>query len=240
MNYGDDSGTRPPPSTKDVVTGLRAAVQPHVTDARETMKRQYAGLSFIRSWIMVFALLGVSYLCFSEFVEWRTKWPRIYNEVVARRKPSESLIVAYCDSNMISDEEREARKAEEHCINAKTELGKSIFLEALKELARDEFMQHAGLLASSIEACYNSFLCKYWIVNRFMDWFLTSWAKDVIVPAIGAVFAATILALLTYIYKSMPILRRFPRAGLPSTIFDALASEEDQEGGEGEEPKKRV
>lgn len=201
-----------------VVNELRSTVQPHVAEARDALKRQYAGLEFAKSWITIFALVGLAWLVFSEFREWKDKWPRIYREVESRQTPSYELDAEYCNSNLVSEVVRRQRQNSEHCLSAKAILGRSIFLDALKELARDEMMQHAGVVVVAIESCYNSFMCKYVLVNKLSDWFFNSWAKDVVVPAIGAIFASVILALVTYIYKSMPILRRIP-GGLP--LYDA-------------------
>lgn len=210
-----------------VVSDLRSTVKPHVAEARDALKRQYAGLEFAKSWIIIIALIGATWLALSEFREWKDKWPRIYKEVEARQTPSYELHVEYCNSNMVSETVRMQRQNSEHCLNAKAILGRSLFLDALKELARDEMMQHAGVVATAIESCYNSFWCKYALVNKLSDWFISSWAKDVVVPAIGAIFASITLALVAYIYKSMPVLRRIP-GGLP--IYGDTMSVEEEEG----------
>jgi len=224
MSFSTGSG--PSTNAKAVVDEMRQAVKPHVTEARDALKRQYVSLEFAKSWIMIIALVGLTYLCFSEFREWKEKWPLIYKQVESRQNPSIDLHTEYCNSNMVSDTVRMQRQNSEYCLNAKATLGRSLFLDALRELARDEVMQHAGILATSIEACYNSFWCKYALVNKLSDWFISSWAKDVVVPAIGAVFASVILALVAYIYKSMPMLRRLP-GGLP--LYDTTALEFNDE-----------
>lgn len=224
-----------------VVSEIRGTVKPHVAEARDALKRQYAGLEFAKSWITIIALIGLTWLALSEFREWKDKWPRIYKEVEARQTPSQDLHDEYCNSNMVSETVRAQRQNSEYCLNAKATLGRSLFLDALKELARDEMMQHAGVVAVAIESCYNSFWCKYALVNKFSDWFISSWAKDVVVPAIGTVFASIVLALVAYIYKSMPVLRRIP-GGLP--IYDSVATTIAEGGGEeeggGQDKLKRI
>ncbi len=216
------------------MSDLRSTVKPHVAEARDALKRQYAGLEFAKSWITIIALIGLTWLTLSEFREWKEKWPRIYKEVEARQTPSYDLHVEYCNSNMVTDTVRMQRQNSEHCLNAKAALGRSLFLDALKELAHDEMMQHAGVVAVAIESCYNSFWCKYALVNKFSDWFISSWARDVVVPAIGAVFASVVLALVAYIYKSMPVLRRIP-GGLP--LYAGITVKEEEEEGSNGKPK---
>lgn len=217
-------GPYPEPSSnaKKVVEEMRQTIKPHVTEARESLKRQYVSLEFAKSWIMIVALIGLAYLCFSEFREWKEKWPRIYKEVESRQIPSHDLHNEYCNSNMVTDTVRMQRQNSEYCLNAKATLGRSLFLDALRELARDEMMQHAGVVVVAIESCYNSFWCKYALVNKLSDWFISSWAKDVVVPAVGAIFASVIVALVAYIYKSMPMLRRLP-GGLP--LYEEIVAE---------------